>query len=166
MSEHCEKWKDALREAALTGARTPEVEEHLRICRGCSEELRRLATAKAKLDALLPQLARGAELSADFPARINAAVEAATKQKQIPRWRVWTLAGTIATIVIVTVAVWHGRTATKIESEELAAAQKLAEWRAPTDTLLTTSGEEMLRTTPKLGESYLRVPIKKVEEEE
>jgi hypothetical protein len=48
---------------------------------------------------------------------------------------------------------------------DLAAAQKLAEWRAPSDVLLATPGQEILRTSPKLGESYLRVPAKKNEEE-
>jgi hypothetical protein len=48
---------------------------------------------------------------------------------------------------------------------ELAAAEKLAEWRAPSDVLLETPGQEILRTTPRLGESYLRVPVKTDQEE-
>ncbi len=48
---------------------------------------------------------------------------------------------------------------------ELAAAEKLAEWRAPSDVLLETPGREILRTTPRLGESYLHVPVKTNEEE-
>jgi hypothetical protein len=52
-----------------------------------------------------------------------------------------------------------------IRGDELATAQKLAEWRAPSDGLLVTPGQEILRTMPKLGESYLNVPVKKGEEE-
>ena len=52
-----------------------------------------------------------------------------------------------------------------IPGDELAAAQKLAEWRAPSDALLATPGQEIVKTTPKLGESYLNVPVKKDEEE-
>ena len=52
-----------------------------------------------------------------------------------------------------------------IPVDELAAAQKLAEWRAPSDGLLVTPGQEMLLTMPRLGESYLNVPLKKDEEE-
>jgi hypothetical protein len=52
-----------------------------------------------------------------------------------------------------------------IPRDELAAAQKLAEWRAPSDGLLATPGQEILRTMPKIGESYLNVPAKKDEEE-
>jgi hypothetical protein len=53
----------------------------------------------------------------------------------------------------------------KEEAEELGAAQKLAEWRAPSDSLLKTPGQEVLNETPKLGESYLTVPVKRGEEE-
>jgi len=67
--------------------------------------------------------------------------------------------------VLVVGAVLHRGTTGKIQPEGLAAAQKLAEWRAPSDSLLATPGQEILRTTPKLGESYLNVPMKAVEEE-
>ena len=48
---------------------------------------------------------------------------------------------------------------------ELAAAEKLADWRAPSDVLLETPGREILRTTPRLGESYLHAPVKTDKEE-
>lgn len=49
--------------------------------------------------------------------------------------------------------------------DDLAVAEKLAEWRAPSDVLLETPGNEILRTTPKLGESYLKTGAKKNREE-
>ena len=52
-----------------------------------------------------------------------------------------------------------------IPGDELAAAQRLAEWRAPSDALLATPGQEILRTMPRLGQSYLNVPVKTGEEE-
>jgi hypothetical protein len=60
---------------------------------------------------------------------------------------------------------WQRRAARMIPGDELAAAQRLAEWRAPSDGLLVTPGREILRTMPRLGESYLNVPLKKDEEE-
>jgi hypothetical protein len=48
---------------------------------------------------------------------------------------------------------------------ELAAAERLAEWRAPSDVLLETPGREILWKTPRLGESYLHVPVTKDREE-
>jgi len=52
-----------------------------------------------------------------------------------------------------------------VSEDELATAQKLAEWRAPSDGLLQTPGREILNTTPQLGKSYLNVPVKTGEEE-
>jgi hypothetical protein len=69
-------------------------------------------------------------------------------------------------VVILMIAVtWQRRAGRMIPRDELAAAQKLAEWRAPSDGLLATPGQEILRTMPKIGESYLNVPAKKDEEE-
>jgi len=164
----CEKWKDQLREAALTGARAQELAEHLQTCADCSAELRDLEARKARLDALLSRVVQGAQPSADFRARVVAAAEANGEGKRARGWRLWILAGAAAAIVMVMVgAAIYRRTAQTISVSvtELAAAQKLAEWRAPSDSLLATPGQEILRTTPKLGESYLHVPMKEVEEE-
>ena len=167
MNGTCEKWKDQLLEAALAGATTKDLEEHLRGCAKCSAELDEVRARAARLDALLPLVARGAEPSADFRARVLAAAEAASEGKRAWPWRAWTLAGATAVVVVVLMigVVLQRRTARMIPGEELAAAQKLAEWRAPSDGLLVTPGQEMLRTMPRLGESYLNVPVKTDEEE-
>jgi hypothetical protein len=52
-----------------------------------------------------------------------------------------------------------------VPASDLAAAEKLAQWRAPSDVFLETPGREILQTTPRLGESYLRVP-KKTDQED
>ncbi len=167
MKNACEKWKDPLREAALTGTTAKELEEHLRGCAKCSAELDEVRARAARLDALLPLVAQGAEPSADFRARVLAAAEAKGEGKRARPWRIWTRAGATAVVVVVLMigVVLQRRTARMIPGEELAAAQKLAEWRAPSDGLLVTPGQEMLRTMPRLGESYLNVPVKTDEEE-
>ena len=167
MKNACEKWKDSVREAALTGARAKDLEEHLRSCANCSAELDEIRARAARLDALLPLVARGAEPSADFLARVVVAAEAAREGKRARPWRVWTLAGAAAVVVVVLMiaVTLQRKTARMIPGEELATAQKLAEWRAPSDGLLVTPGQEILRTMPRLGESYLNVPVKTDEEE-
>lgn len=159
MNAPCEKWKDQLLEAALTGARPKDLELHLRDCKGCAAELQELGAIRARQDSLLPLLVRGSQPSPDFRARVLTAAEAHSEQKRAPRWRVWALAGaTLAAAVVLMVE----RGAVRNDgAEELAAAQKLAEWRAPSDSLLKTPGEEILKGTPKLGEPYLRVPVNK-----
>lgn len=163
MTNACEKWKDHLLEAALTGARPKDLELHLRDCQGCAEKLRELEAIRERQDSLLPLLARGSQPSPDFRTRVLAAAEADGKPRRAPRWRVWVLVG--ATAAAVTVFLVQRGTVRKTETEELAAAQKLAEWRSPSDSLLKTPGQEILKTTPKLGESYLTVPVKKAEED-
>jgi anti-sigma factor RsiW len=164
MKDACEKWKDPLRESALTGATPRDLEEHLRSCAKCSAEMDEVRARAARLEALLPLVARGAEPSADFRARVLAA---AGEGKRARLWRIWTLAGAAAAVVVVLMigVNLQRRTAQMIPVDELAAAQKLAEWRAPSDGLLVTPGQEMLRTMPRLGKSYLNVPAKTHEEE-
>jgi hypothetical protein len=167
MKNACEIWKDQLLEAALTGSLAAGLEEHLRTCMICSEELDNVRARKARLDTLLPLVAPGAEPSADFRARVLAAAGAAGEGRRAWPWRVWTLAGATAVVaVFLMIAVTvQRRTARMIPGDELATAQKLAEWRAPSDGLLATPGQEILRTMPKFGKSYLNVPVKKDEEE-
>jgi hypothetical protein len=41
--------------------------------------------------------------------------------------------------------------------EELAAASRLANWQSPTASLLQTPGQELLRGTPRIGETYFNI---------
>lgn len=163
MNAPCEKWKDQLLEAALTGARPKDLELHLRDCKGCASELLELETIRTRQDSLLPLLVSGSQPSPDFRARVLAAAEAASEQRRAPRWRVWAVIA--ATVAAAAVLMVQRSAVQKDEAEELAAAQKLVEWRSPSDSLLKTPGEEILKSTPKLGESYLRVPVNKSENE-
>ena len=168
MKNACKEWKDQLLEAALSGAEASgDLQEHLRKCESCTAELKNLEERRARLDELMPLVARGAEPSAGFRVRVLAAAEASSERKRASHWRAWTLAGATATAMVVLVVgvVWYRETSRKIPAGELELAQKLAEWRAPSDALLVTPGQEILRTTPKLGESYLKVPANKSEEE-
>ncbi len=169
MKDACEKWKDQLLEAALTGATTKDFEAHLRSCTICLGELDAVRARKARLDELLPLVARGSEPPGDFRAQVLAAAEAASGAHRARPWRLWTLVGATAAIVLLMIgATMYRRAAQRIPGipeDELAAVQKLAEWRAPSDALLVTPGQEILQTMPRLGESYLNVPVKTDEEE-
>jgi hypothetical protein len=76
------------------------------------------------------------------------------------------MAGAASAIVVLLIGVKiYRRTAQTIPPEDVAAVQKLAEWRAPSDSLLVTPGQEILKTMPRFGQSYLNVPAKRNEEE-
>lgn len=167
MKHDCEKWNDHLLEAALAGTAAGALEEHLLTCAECAKELAALRARQEHLDALLPLMAQGAEPRAGFHARVLAAAEAASEAKRGWAWRTWRLAGATATIMATLIigSTWYWREVRTVPETELTAAQKLAEWRAPSDALLETPGREILWTTPRLGESYLQVPAKIDEEE-
>jgi anti-sigma factor RsiW len=166
MKNDCTKWEDQLLEAALTGTAAGGLEEHVLKCAKCAQELAALRARRERLDALLPLVAQGAEPPAEFRARVLAAAQAASEAKRGRPWRVWGMAGAMAAVAALVMGLTLHRPAVRTVPEtELAAAEKLAEWRAPSDVLLETPGREILRTTPRLGESYLRVPAKKDEEE-
>jgi anti-sigma factor RsiW len=158
MRNDCGKFKGMLLEAALSGVVRGELQAHLQNCGGCSSELADLRVRRERLDALLPRVAREEEPSAGFRARVLAAAESA-REGRSRRRRVWILAGATAAIVAaLTIGFALQRRNSRTSPEgELVAAEKLAEWRAPSDVLLLTPGREILRTTPKLGESYLKI---------
>jgi hypothetical protein len=153
MKSDCAKFRDRLLEAVLTGSTETGLALHLQHCADCASELAALQARRKRLDTLLPLLARGAEPSAGFRARVLAAAEGASERRRRP-WRVWVLAG--VTAAVAAALILEQRASRMAEDAEIVAAERLAEWRAPSDVLLQTPGQEILRTTPKLGESYLK----------
>ncbi len=169
MKNECAKWKkkDALVDAALAGSAElmpAELEDHLSRCPECARELAQLRTRQQQIDAVLPQVARGAGPQPGFETRVLAAAAAldAAHQRRTPKlglwiWPRWAVAGAAAALAI-GLAVRQRIVQTRSQ-EELIAAQKLAQWRAPSDALLQFPGQEIMRTTPKLGESYLNMSL-------
>lgn len=166
MTNDCARWKDELLEAALTGTVAQRLQEHLSGCGDCALELATLRARRERLDKLLPMMVREAEPSSGFRARVLAAAESA-KERRVRTWRVWALTGATAAVAVALMIGFlvHRRTIPAVPGGDLASAEKLAEWRAPSDVFLITPGQEILRTTPKLGESYLKMSTKKHEEE-
>ncbi len=164
MTGDCTKWHEELLDAALTGNPASGLNEHLAECSRCAEEWTALRSKRERMDAILPLLAQGEEPSAGFRARV---VAAASEQHQQDRRRLWQLAAAAAVLVaaigIGVVELRQSRT--NLSANDHAAAQKLADWRAPSDVLLQAPEQEMLNATPRLGESYFQVPAKKDWEE-
>ncbi len=149
----CEKWQDGLLETALSGKAAADLEQHLLSCSDCGRRLAELERCREQMDELLPQLARSAELSANFRARVLAAAgEISERRSRNWRWLLGAMAPALLALLIVSYVV-QSRTS-KVPG--LPEAQALAVWRSPTDALLQTPGQEILRNTPRLGESYMK----------
>ncbi|HYL09137.1 MAG TPA: hypothetical protein VEU31_00240 [Candidatus Acidoferrales bacterium] len=166
MKNDCGRWKDELLEAALTGTVAPELEQHLASCAGCAKALEALRERRGRLDALLPRVARSAEPPAGLGATVLAAAKAAEHQGTARRRWTWRLAAaTAAVAATVTIALLARRAPRRNLDSEIAAAERLARWQAPSDVLLETPSYEVLRSMPKLGETYLQMPLRTKEEE-
>jgi hypothetical protein len=165
MTTACAKWKDQLLESALGGTVGGEFAAHVKTCPGCAAALGALRARRERMDTLLPLVARASEPPGEFHAKVMAAAEAS---RETPVWFLQrrVLAGAALVLAaIVFAAVLRWRSGPTFPNADLAAAQSLAQWRAPSDVFLETPGREILRTTPRLGESYVNVPIQTNEEE-
>ena len=170
MKSDCTRWKDRLLDAALTGSTdtTREaaaiddgLERHLRDCRECSQQLMGLRERRQRMDSLLPMIAAGAELRPGFSERVLSAIKAgnhATPARS-RRFRNWALAAAGAAAMISAVLLWQSRN-DRLPDPVMTGAAELAHWQAPTDSLLRMPGNDLLRSTPRLGESYFSIEIK------
>ena len=161
MKNNCSKWKDQLLEAALTGTTASELQDHLWECSGCSQQLAVLNARRERLDAALPMLASKQEPTPDFAARVMAAAEAHDARKNNLYGRRWLFAAAAVVIVATFITVTVLRRPPISSDTDLAMAQKLAQWHAPSDTLLGAPGQEILKKTPNLGETYLKLQTNK-----
>jgi hypothetical protein len=167
MKNACTNWKDQLLEAALTGVVADDLAAHMSKCATCGNDLMELRARRGRLDSLLPLIANGAEPSVEFRARVLAAADAAGEGTRGGPWRIWQRAVATAAIVaaLATGLTLYRRAARTVPQTDLVTAQKLADWRAPSDVLLQTLGREILWETPRFGESYLHLPAKTNKEE-
>ena len=162
MNNDCAKWKDALLEAALADGpdATTAFATHLRECGDCTRQLTALRQRREQMDALLPHLARDTEPAPGFTARVLAATQAQDERKHARVWRAWVFAGVTVAVTAALLTSWSALRPRPLpmaqDSNALASAQKLAEWRAPSDVLLAIPGRRILQATPKLGASYLK----------
>lgn len=143
----------------MLGTAGRELRDHLAQCADCASEFKALQSRRERLDALLPHLALGAEPSPGLHSKIMTAIEASQTRRSSSFSPMWAIAGATAVTVLALGmgTAWKHRT--NVEAAELRSAQALAQWHAPTDVLLQTPGHELLSSVPRLGESYIRIPI-------
>lgn len=159
----CREWKDRLLETALGAPVHGEpvqgepadarLAAHLRACAGCAAALEELAARRAQMDAAVRQLVGGAEPSPAFRARVLAAAETlpVTGAGQ-PAWL-----GALAAVAVMVLA----GVLLQPPAPAPRPAPSLSEWRSPTDWLLRTPGDELLRSTPRVGDFYFPLESEK-----
>ncbi|MFQ5696133.1 MAG: anti-sigma factor family protein [Terriglobia bacterium] len=151
----CSNWHDRLLDyalGALEATAAHEVEQHVAGCAACAATLTDLHARRGRLDAALHALVQGAEPSPSFRAQVLRAAETETAPSFA--WRAWMGAAPAVVLILlaVVVAPWMSER-NEFPSQEVAAATALTQWRAPSDALLRSPAEELLRA-PQLGEFY------------
>ena len=168
MTNYCHERKDSLLEAALSetpGAADAALQEHLQHCSGCREQLEALRARRARMEPALPLIAQGAEPPVEFHARVmQAAAEEKPRFLQTVRSRFtlsqrrWLLAvPALAGVTIAAVLLAPKPRPNRLSEEDVAAVTPLANFQSPTAALLETPGQELLRGTPRVGETYFNI---------
>jgi anti-sigma factor RsiW len=152
----CRDWNDCLLDSAL-GALEPlqarAVEAHVRTCAACAAALNQFRARAKQIDDALPQLVEEAQPPLGFHVRLLAAIEACSQPASQHTRRLHPMA-TAALLAALALAIllpapskrWPAGT------QFAPASQTLSSWRSPTETLLRCSGDQLLRSTPRLGQ--------------
>ncbi len=156
--------KEALLEAALRGEPSRDLAAHLENCPACRSALSEWKLRNARLESLLPLLARQTAPSPAFRAKVLAVAA------QPARHRVWFLRPAFLAVCVVSVVTLGGAAYRVWRSHnvdpdfDLQAVRQLTEWRAPSDVFLKTPGQELLRSAPRIGDSCVKIPVSLKEE--
>jgi anti-sigma factor RsiW len=143
----CSQWKDAIIDCALGSAPPADLRAHLADCEICSAALALCREKSAKLEAGM-QSVTAVEPQPYGPERILARIASRPSGRYF--WR-WALVAFAAVVCVVAALKWpgrHGRGAP-------ASIEALSSWRSPTESLLRSPADPLLRTVPRLGESFL-----------
>jgi anti-sigma factor RsiW len=158
----CTSWKDRLLDYALDALdarQAADVKRHVETCADCARALAGLRSRRQDMDRGLGDLARGAEPSPGFRARVMERIESSATPWP---WRLaWAAVPLALILVALASAVFFrqgGGDSLEIRRAEWVAARELVEWRSPTEALLRSPVEELLRSTPQLSAPDISIP--------
>ena len=132
------------------GEPSPALEEHVRACAACAadvDSLRRKAGLLDRYTRALMAAGSPPHLASRVLARARS-TGAHPREANRPRWRLaWAGAGLfVATVLMILV-----RTPAAVSPSELIS---LSRWESPTDFLLQTAESQLMRSAPRVGETY------------
>jgi hypothetical protein len=146
----CVEWREAIIECALGEPPGAALEEHLAACQVCSMALSAWRKRAAQLDASLQDLT-AVEPRPHVPARILVGIE-----DRSSRPFYWRLVPAAALAVFACAVVSLYRPA-ELRRPGPATETALSEWRSPTQSLLRSSADPLLKGVPRFGESFLEM---------
>jgi len=137
---------DVLLELALGAVPADGVAGHLAACASCAAELAEWRMRREQVEAGLRGLLAAAEPPTGFAARVLATVEAQAARTAVMPVPVGALAGLAVVVLAVFWLTWSVPDPPPVRVT-------LSAWRAPTDSLLRSSAQQLL-AAPRLGDFY------------
>jgi anti-sigma factor RsiW len=149
----CPEWIEMLMDHALGRLGQPAdaaVEAHLTACLNCSHALQAWRQKAAQMDAAVQQLA-AVEPRAYGPERVLAQIERFPQRR--PLYGRVILATLMLAICIVAV-LYRPTKPEKSVPFPVVALSALSTWRSPTQSLLHSAADPLLKSVPQVGEGY------------
>jgi anti-sigma factor RsiW len=140
----CPKWRESLIDHALGRSPGAALEAHLAACAGCSEALEAWRQKAAQMDAGVQQLT-AAEPHLHGPERVLTQIQHLSPSK--PFYGRVALAALILTVSLI-VVLYRPTPPKKVPFPVMA----LSTWRSPTESLLHSPADPLLKSVPHLGE--------------
>lgn len=141
----CRAWNDELVECALGRPRTPELSAHLSRCPECSRTLEAWRARASEIDRVLTRLARP-EPRPGGPERVLARIATTPPAPSYLRL----VAAAFALVIAACVIVFPARPVKAIS---------LSTWRSPTQSLLRSQADPLLKSVPRLGDGLLNMHL-------
>jgi anti-sigma factor RsiW len=142
----CPKWKEELLDYALGRPPGAALEAHLADCAGCSAALQAWRQKAAQMDAGVQQLT-AAEPHVHGPQRVLNQIRQLSPSQ--PFYGRVALAALIITVILV-VVLYRPTPPKKVPFPVMA----LSTWRSPTESLLHSPADPLLKSVPRLGEKF------------
>jgi anti-sigma factor RsiW len=143
----CPKWEEELIDHALGRPPGAALEAHLAACADCSEALQTWRQKAAQMDAGVQQLT-AAEPPAYGPQRVLTQIRQLSPGK--PFYGRVAVAALILTVSLI-VVLYRPARPKKVPFPVMA----LSTWRSPTESLLHSPADPLLKSVPRLGEKFL-----------
>ncbi len=155
----CKNWKDDLLECALGAPPSSDLAKHLGECAACSAALAALRARSAEMDSAVGALVRGAEPSPEFHPRVMAAVEA--RRAETLAWparrRLLAGAAMVAAAILLLLTLTGRLPNPGRRGTTPIAPTTLSRWRSPTERLLVSSGSDLMKSSPRIGDFYFPI---------
>lgn len=153
----CADWREQLLDHSLGLPVSPGLEAHLAGCAACASALAAWRVQVEQLDTGVRQLV-ASEPSPYLRSRVLAEINSQSARfVWVERWRRELAALAVVASLTVLAYIVRGALERQKQVETVSAALALSQWRSPTEALLQSPADALLKTVPRLGEPFFTI---------